>query len=220
MTNEDYNHQEKAYHNYLRAFYPTILFKETIYKDLYSTLIDENLTRASMGDYYYEKYLNKINENIKKIEIEITNYIEINSLKDDAKEYLLYFKPILEIKTLELLIRINQTKEPVTTDKDTYKSEVWFKVGLLFARGEMEKFYTENRKDIKDEYSAPKIAEELGNIHYQKTILATMKEYTKSNSNGNKNIYNSLERMKKIINHCNEKQINIIPEFIAKMPTE
>ncbi|ELY2010331.1 hypothetical protein SL057_001375 [Flavobacterium psychrophilum] len=125
MINEDYNHQETAYNNYLRAFYPSILFKETIYKDLYSTLIDENLTRASMGDYFYEKYLNKINENIKKIEIEITNYIEINSLKDDAKEYLLYFKPILENKVLELLNYNKQITYTSTIEHPKQDPNLW-----------------------------------------------------------------------------------------------
>lgn len=124
MTNEDYNHQKTAYHNYLKAFYPSIQFKETIYKDLYSTLIDENLTRASMGDFFYDKYLNKINENIKKIEIEITNHIEINSLKDDAKEYLLYFKPILENKVLELLNSNKQIPTQSTLVKTTNTNKI------------------------------------------------------------------------------------------------
>ena len=87
----------------------------------------------------------------------------------------------------------------------------------------MEKFYTlsdSNKTIFKNEYTAPQVARELGKENYNKFILATINNYTKDSSNGNKNIFNSLEKMNQIIAHCEEKKISVIPYFKERLPIE
>ena len=117
-------------------------------------------------------------------------------------------------------------KETIDSNKnETAKDEdkVWFKVGLLFANGTMEKYYNINEKgelSFKVNYTSPKIAMELGNDGYKKYILATIQNYDIKNTNGNKNIFNSRDNMYKIIAYCKQHKIDVVPYFIERMPTE
>lgn len=134
--------------------------------------------------------------------------------------YLLYLRFYLEYfdlyeKASKKLIEI----ENKTTNKD-YKSEIWFKLGILFANGTMNKYYNDNKTGIKEQYSAPKIAKELGDESYNKFILATMNDYPVKNSNGSKNIFNSLDKMQKIIKHCHKLQIEVTEDFTKHLPIE
>lgn len=107
--------------------------------------------------------------------------------------------------------------------EETYKEEVWFKVGVLLASGQMGNYYTIDSKGImhlKDSYTAPRIAEELGDKKWQKVVLATLNNYGPENTNANKNIFNSRDRMKKIIEHCKENGITVIPHFKYRLPPE
>jgi len=108
-------------------------------------------------------------------------------------------------------------------DKKTDKDYVWFKVGLLFADGTMEKYYNMTDAGVlkfKDNYTTPKVAKDLGHEDYVKYILATINNYKLTNSNGKKNIFNSREKMEKIIAHCKENKITINPYFISRLPSE
>ncbi len=128
------------------------------------------------------------------------------------------FEPLF--KTDE--VKNNQTKQ-IEIDKENYKNKILFKIGLLFATGEMDKYFTVNAKNetlINKEYSAPKIAKELKNDSYNKYILATINNYTKDNPNGNKNIFNSIEMMTNIIDHCNKENLNVTPYFKSRLPIE
>jgi hypothetical protein len=103
-----------------------------------------------------------------------------------------------------------------TKQNKDYKKRVWFKVGLLFATGKMEKYYDEKKLSIHKNYSAPRIASELGNDGYSKYILATINGY----KIGNKNIYNSFDKMQKIIKHCEGEKIKVIKSFYNRLPSE
>lgn len=105
---------------------------------------------------------------------------------------------------------------------DTIKGQNLFKVGLLFATGEMNKYFTVNKNNvtsINEGYSAPKIAAELKNEPYNKWILATINNYKPNNSNSNKNIFNSPAIMTMIIEHCKDNGLTIDPYFISRLPT-
>lgn len=115
--------------------------------------------------------------------------------------------------------------------EDAYKDEVWFKVGVLLASGKMHKYYTIDSKGImhlKDSYTAPRVAEEIedkkGDVEkvkkYDKVVLATLKNYGPENTNANKNIFNSRDKMAKIIEHCKENGIPVIPHFKDRLPPE
>jgi len=116
----------------------------------------------------------------------------------------------------------NKVPDDEKKDKE-YKNTIWFKVGELFASGEMEKYYSINHNNetiIKGEYNALKIAKELGNESFNKYILAIINNYGVEKSNGNKNIFNSRDKMLKIISHCKEKSFDVIPYFTERLPSE
>lgn len=110
--------------------------------------------------------------------------------------------------------------EKVNPANSSDENKIWFKVGLLFANGTMEKYYNVNDKGVlsfKDNFTVPKIAKELGNVKYNKYILGTIQNYSIKN-NGDKNIFNSRDKMEKIIAYCKQRRIDIIPYFIDRMP--
>lgn len=106
---------------------------------------------------------------------------------------------------------------------EKYKNQILFKVGLLFAKGEMDKYFKIDRHGRiikKPEYSAPQIAKELNNESYNKYILATLNGYPPTNPNGNKNIFNSTDMMTKIMRHCEEEKIEVTPYFKSRFPKD
>ena len=110
------------------------------------------------------------------------------------------------------------------TDNDKpYKKQVWFKVGILLASGKMSEYYTDNSDGImclKNSYTAPIIAKELGDKKYEKVVLATLQNYGPDNTNANKNIFNSRDKMMKIIEHCEDNNITVISHFKDRLPKE
>lgn len=127
---------------------------------------------------------------------------------------------INEINQIEALKTQPQQVESVKTD-EKYKTENLFKVGLLFAKGELNKYFTINNKNeivINSGYSAPKIAKELKNENYNKWILASLNNY--KGTSGNKNIFNSLDMMTKIISHCEAENIPVDAYFKSRLPIE
>lgn len=118
----------------------------------------------------------------------------------------------------------NQSQQSETVNPDEkYKAQNLFKVGLLFATGKMNKYFTVNSKDktvMNEGYSAPKIANELKNKSFEKWILATINNYPTENVNGNKNVFNSLDMMTKIIDHCKAKKTEIDPYFTSRLPID
>ena len=173
------------------------------------------------------------NENIKVIEDQLNSMklddFGLNILRLSEGTFkghlryseLQYFEEMIK----ETSINIVDEKQQIEIDKSDkkYKDEIWFKVGLLFASGEMEKFYyLDNRHQtvFKNEYSAPKVAKELKNRNFNKYILGTINNYSKEKSNANKNIFNSRTNMLKIISFCKSENITIIPYFIERLPKE
>ena len=129
------------------------------------------------------------------------------------------------INILESYINFLKLKQQPKAVKpnEKYKNENLFKVGELFATGEMNKYFTLNGKNktvMKEGYSAPKIAKELGNPSFEKNILASINNYTPDKENGNKNIFNNLDMMTKIIADCKAKNKPVEPYFMARLPIE
>jgi hypothetical protein len=50
--------------------------------------------------------------------------------------------------------------------------------------------------------------------------LASKNNYPSDNKNGNKNIFNNLDMMNKIIAHCKAEKIEIDTYFISRLPIE
>ncbi|EMY3559595.1 hypothetical protein AAIP53_002189 [Flavobacterium psychrophilum] len=114
-----------------------------------------------------------------------------------------------------------ETNEPL--QPEVYKTQNLFKVGLFFATGEMNKYFTiknNNEMDSKNGLVSLKIANELGNPSFEKWILASKNNYPPKNPNGNKNIFNNLDMMTKIIEHCETNNIPVDPYFKNRLPKE
>jgi len=163
------------------------------------------------GDYiiFIKKSIKELptETQIKKLKKVIRNMTEIN----------------IDYKTDELkshVERLTSLKENLPNgikNNDSYKTEkykgtIWFKVGLLFATGEMEVLL----KKFDNKYL--KIAKFLNNLSYEKYILASHTNYKVTNTD--KNIYYTKDKMEKIIKHCNENNIDITDDFISRLPTE
>jgi hypothetical protein len=132
-----------------------------------------------------------------------------------------------DIQICETYIHFLKSKspqQPETSNPDeAYKNQNLFKVGLLFAKGEMNKYFKVNSKNktvMNYEFSAPKIAKELGNNSYNKYILSSINNYTTDKENGNKNIFNSFDMMTKIISHCEVNNIPVDAYFKSRLPIE
>lgn len=97
MKNNEFEEQKRAYSNYLKLFYPNLQWTSTIYKTLFDILnSDLELTKANLGDYFFEQYINDINKNLNRIEKEVLTYVQNNNFDKTQKEHLLYHKPLLE----------------------------------------------------------------------------------------------------------------------------
>lgn len=90
-----------------------------------------------------------------------------------------------------------------------YAETHWFKIGVKFANGEMDKLLE------KYNYSATQVAEKLGNIDgYRPYISATANHKI---NKSDKNIYGSINKMDKIHAYCTENNITPKPHFIAAL---
>ncbi|EKT4501001.1 hypothetical protein AAIP31_000644 [Flavobacterium psychrophilum] len=150
---------------------------------------------------------------------------------DSQKEFLLKMKlhkferKENDIQICESYINYLKVKQQPEDVKpiEAYKTQNLFKVGLLFATGKMNKYFTiknNNEMDSKNGLVSLKIAKELGNPSFEKWILASKNNYPPKNPNGNKNIFNNLDMMTKIIEHCETNNIPVEPYFTSRLPKE
>lgn len=111
----------------------------------------------------------------------------------------------------------NKSLDEVSKSK---KNTLWFKAGILFADGRMDKYWNETGTGIKNEFTMPGIAEEVGLPKAKKYILATFNGYSKNNKNADKNIFNSTDKTDLIVSHLKENGIEITKTFLDKIPTK
>lgn len=100
----------------------------------------------------------------------------------------------------------------ISTDKSDYKNEAWFKIGLLFANGEMDtllKTFNSN---------GTQIANHLGNKNGLRPYITESIGVKKKISN--KSVFSDRSKMDKIILHCKENNIPIVSTFLELLPTD
>jgi len=95
--------------------------------------------------------------------------------------------------------------------KKEYKNEIWFKIGLTFANG---KAYKLCDKYINDKGHFTKITKKLG---FKFTDRPYFSETFGNSSQGNQNIYYSLDKMKKISDYCEENYIPMDDKFTKQL---
>ena len=94
--------------------------------------------------------------------------------------------------------------------QEIHKDKNWFKVGLLFATGEMDNLMKQFNMN------ATKVAQHLDSKSYRPYISESI-----SNTNTtDKNIFSKPEKLKIIYRHCIENDIPMVDSFKDKVPSE
>ncbi len=133
-------------------------------------------------------------------------------------KYFLY-KDLLEneIKNIENESKAEQeinNSETSISNKTKMEERIWFKVGILFAKGTPQKLYSKYKNE-KSHFK--KITLELGFKETDRPYFSqTINNSTKLTSNDDKNIYKKYDKMEQIYNYCTSNKINICPQFITQ----
>ena len=100
----------------------------------------------------------------------------------------------------------------ISSDKSDYKNEAWFKIGLLFANGEMDTLLRTFKSN------GTQIANHLGNKNGLRPYITESIGVKKKISN--KSVFSDRGKMDKIILHCNENNIPVVSAFLELLPTD
>lgn len=233
-----YNEKQKSEQRNVDSafFYPikvgsSVLFEASFqdYKNDIDRRISEGVETQTIRDFYQKKVIDKFLSDKRLFEIyekiKVGEPIKNPPFSNIVKKWSFWSNVHRVQDIIELENFLKELPLQPETDKpdETYKTQLLFKVGLLFAKGEVNKYFTVNSKNktvMNNGFTAPKIARELGNESYNKYILATINNYTPDNPNGRKNIFNSFDMMSKIIAHCESENITVDDYFKSRLPTE
>lgn len=166
-------------------------------------LNDEVTHLLSVNKENYESESKKKGVNISLMQLNFhwyAGYLEYLKMKSFIDELLPMEKDIKPSNEKKSVIIVSE-------DKKGFKDFTWFKVGLLFAKGEVQKLY-EKYKSKKGHYK--KITLELG---FKETDRPYFSETINNTTSSNKNIYNDLTKMKKIQYYCQKNEIVICEDF-------
>ena len=138
------------------------------------------------------------------------------------REFHLYavFIEAQKIKTFINGLLINEhddSKELVTipttlVDELNYKEFAWFKIGLLFATGEMEGLLS------KFNSNGAQIAKYLGNEKGFRPYITESIGINKSTAV--KSVFSKRSNMDKIILHCKKNNVPVVSSFLELLPTD
>ena len=207
------------YYNDLFRAYKDEFENEKKIKDIFMNIHGNNLPKG----FDLLQIMNSENLLITMIICEIENKLidDDECWYFDLNEYKKYRDISIPIASLfdycELIVcltRLDELQSRTSTNpsklesNNHYMDQIWFKVGLKFATGEID--------TLKLQYnSAKKIAEYLGNKNYDKYILATMHNYQETNRD--KNIYAHPDKLLKIYNCCKTNNIEMTTNFIERI---
>ena len=112
---------------------------------------------------------------------------------------------------------IEQTIEHIFVNVDkkihnNFTNTNWFKIGLLFANGEMDILLK------KFDNNGTKIAKKLGNGPGLRPFITEGIGINKKKSD--KSIFSNKDKRRQIITYCNQNNIKVIQSFIDKIPIE
>lgn len=132
----------------------------------------------------------------------------------DFYTYTAYNEKMNILKHIDNLISTkNSSNQKILGSEDyAYKNENWFKIGLLFATGEMDKL----RKDF--DGVSTKIAKHLGNEKGYRPYISESLGVKSTISK--KSVFSDRKKMEKIILHCEISNIPVIQHFIDSIPIE
>jgi hypothetical protein len=122
-------------------------------------------------------------------------------------------KEVPEIKTENHSLTKKSTKEAKnqTEKNETTENRIWFKVGFLFANGEIDKLITKHAKGTMTNCTS--IAKELGNINFRPYISESL--YGKTTND--KNIFSSPDKVSFIQEYCESNDITVVESFKSRL---
>lgn len=199
-------------------------FITDVYKEKYQIVKNDWLNQNIDTDEtdFINNELIKCEAIVLELQKPIYSQLMFSEVQPKPTEFKKNLNNIIDKRIKFLNETLNFLEAETVKPDEVYKTQLLFKVGLLFAKGEMNKYFTVNSKGervMNNGFSAPRIAKELGNDSYNKYILASINNYT-DGENGNKNIFNSLNMMKRIITHCEAENIAVDTYFRSRLPTE
>lgn len=95
--------------------------------------------------------------------------------------------------------------------KDPKESRLWFKVGILFANGDMDKLLIKHKVGTMANYSA--IASELGD----KSLRPYISQSLSFSNSTDKNIFSKKAKIDYIISYCKSKSITVVDSFYKRV---
>lgn len=113
------------------------------------------------------------------------------------------------VKNIREITNIESGKKIAKTQKDYYEY-YWFKIGVLFATGEIYTLLEQN------DYNSTEVAKFLGN----KNLRPYISDSLGSNLKSDKNIFSSYDKMIKVISYCEENKLTVKQDFKSKLPPE
>lgn len=156
--NNEFEHHKRAYKNYIMLFYPKIAWTDTIYKDLYNTLTENlHLAKVSLGDYYFKKYILLLNDNLRRIEVDVNEYAKRNKCSIEQTEYLFYHKTALENTVLKL---VKQPEDPQKGTRYSLKCILTTQqLNQIFNSETFNNFFECSKEDFNNFFSEENIKE-------------------------------------------------------------
>jgi hypothetical protein len=139
------------------------------------------------------------------------NYSKHLEMSNRIRDFQFCMKKIIESENSKVINK-SETKDEAKdeTKLKHYKSEVWFRIGVLIASGELNKLLNEYK-------SATKVAVYL-NLEKSRPYISDSKYSIKTNGSQsvgrNTNIYNNSSKLIRIYDHCLENKIEMTIDFI------
>lgn len=130
-------------------------------------------------------------------------FLEVQKIHSFIDEFLIKeYADSMELRTIKKRLE-NESK---------YKEYAWFKIGLLFATGEMEVLLS------KFNSNGAEIAEYLGNKKGFRPYITESIGINKSTAD--KSVFSKRSNMEKIILHCEENGIPVVSSFLELLPSD
>jgi hypothetical protein len=117
---------------------------------------------------------------------------------------------LIESKQFERYVSFLKSKFVNSELPDNTNTDDWFVVGLLFATGKMDELVREHNGN------ATRIARQLDRENLRPCISDSLG----SNKEAKKNLFNSRSKMMRIIEHCENNNIEIKTSFLDRLPPE
>lgn len=168
-------------------------------------------------DSYTISNLDKTNSEPKLSEIllNVLDFLE-NLIKDLQLKYKFYYDESYFQTDFDLFLKkeleeFNSPKE--TTQSEDKKDYLWFKVGLVFATGEVFQLYEEEGGNFTN------LAKRISKSKY-KSYRPYISESWNNSTPSDKNIFSNSKKIDAIIKFCHKKGIKISDSFLSRCPSE